>query len=412
MDITTRVLSMGASGSGVTGNWIATFLSGSWKGLSVDLDGNAYVVGSSGTDCIVAKVAPSGSVLWSRTLAGASIEYFNQVSVSSVGDVYVTGLTDSQGAGGNELLLAKYDSAGTIQWQRSLGGATSEIGYGIAADASVYVAGGTTSQGAGSEDGLIAKYNTSGVIQWQRSLGGSSGDYFSSIAGVTDVYLTGKTGSVNGDLLIAKYNSSGVIQWQRTLTGSAVDQGNGIAVDTNGNSYVVGNTSSQGAGGFDLLLVKYNSTGAIQWQRSLGGAGTEDGNSVVLDSGGGTLYVVGGTSGTGSGDLVIASYNSSGTIQWQRTLGRSNANTAIGIALAPGNTIYVLADDFLARLPADGSRTGTYSTYTYASSSLTDTARTLTDAAGGLTDAARTLTDAARTLTDAAGSLSTTVTTV
>jgi hypothetical protein len=414
MDITTRVLSMGAAGTSTTGRWIATFSSGAWKGVSVDSAGNAYVVGDLGLNCVLAKISPSGSVLWSRTLTGASTDYFNSVSVSSSDAIFAAGVTDSQGAGGNELLVASYDVDGAIQWQRSLGGVNSEIGYSVFGDNFAYVAGSTTSQGAGSEDALIARYSNSGVIDWQRSLGGTGGDYAQAITtGETNVYACGKTGTLNGNLFVAKYSTGGALTWQRSLTGSAVDTGNAIVTDTSENSYIVGNTSSQGAGGFDILLVKYNVSGVIQWQRSLGGAGTEDGNGIAMESGASNFYIVGDTSGTGTGDLVIACYNTSGAIQWQRTLGRaSTGDTAYGIAIGPGNTIYVLADTFLARLPADGSSTGTYSTYVYASSSLTDSARTLTDAAAGLTSSTTTLTDSARTLTDAAGSVSTTVTTV
>jgi hypothetical protein len=415
MDITTRVLSMGASGTSTTGNWIAAFSAGTWNGLDVDSDGNAYVVGTVSTNAAILKVGPDGSVQWSRTLTGASNDVFNSVSVNGT-TVVAAGYTDSQGAGGLDLLGVLYDTSGTLSAQRSLGGAGSEVAYGVDFDgAGIYLAGYTTSQGAGNDDCLIAKYNSSGVIQWQRSLGGTSGDYANAVASSsTNIYITGKTGAINGNLLVAKYNSSGVIQWQRTLTGAAVEEGSSIALDFSDNAYVAGNTSSQGAGGFDAYFAKYDSSGAIQWQRSLGGTGTEEAVSIIFDTDdGASLYVLGSTSGTGSGDLLLASYNTSGTIQWQRTFGSTaGADTPAGIALGPGNTLYVLSNNTLSRLPRDGSRTGTYGSYVYAASSLTDAARTLTDASSSLTDAARTLTDAARTLTDASGSVSTTVTKV
>lgn len=415
MDITTRVLSMGAAGTSTTGNWIAAFSTGLWNGLDVDNDGNAYVAGVVSTNAAIAKVVPDGSVQWSRTLTGASNDVFNSVSVSGT-TVVAAGYTDSQGAGSQDAFLAIYDTSGGLSKQRSLGGANSDIAYGVDFDGSfIYFAGSTSSQGAGSSDCLIAKYNTGGTNQWQRSLGTTGVEIAYGIVSTgTNIYVTGKTGTTNSNLLVAKYNSSGVIQWQRTLTGAATEEGRGIALDSSENVYIVGTTNSQGAGGTDAYFAKYNSSGVIQWQRSLGGTGTEEAVSIVHDTDDGvSLYILGRTSSTGSGDLLLACYNTSGTIQWQRTLGiTGSSDTPASIALGPGNTLYVLSNNTLFRLPRDGSGTGTYGSYVYATSSLTDATRTLTDASSSLTDAALTLTDSGRTLTNASGSISTTVTTI
>ena len=417
--------------------WIAT-LGGTGAdysyGVAVDGDENVYIAGvtssqgAGGDDALIVKYDTSGAIQWQRSLGGSGSDYANAVAVDSSGNVYVAGSTTSQGAGVADVLITKYNTSGTIQWQRSLGGAGSDIGRSIAVDSSgnVYVAGQTASQGAGSNDFLITKYNTSGTIQWQRSLGGASNDTGQGIAVDSSgyVYVTGQNtsqGAGNIDFLIAKYNTSGTIQWQRSLGGASNDNGQGIAVDSSGNVYIIGYTDSQSAGSFDVLIAKYNTSGTIQWQRRLGGASVELGYGCAVDSSG-NVYITGYTASQGAGgnDLLIAKYDTSGTIQWQRSLGGPGTERGYGIAVDSSGNVYISGyttsqgaggdDVLIAKLPGDGSLTGTYGNFTYAATTLTDAATTLTSATSTLTDAARTLTSATSTLTDAARTLTSTTT--
>ena len=157
---------------------------------------------------------------------------------------------------------------------------------------------------------------------------------------------------------------------QDTYT-TPTDVGFGIAVDTSGNVYCTG-FQYNSAGHPIAFVAKYNTSGVIQWQRSLTDTYTSPGDygrCIAVDTSG-NVYCTG------------QQLNSAG---------------------------YTIAFVFTA--PTDGTLTGTYSTslggLTYAAGSLTDAAGALTDAAGSLTDAADTLTDAAGALTDAAGALTT-----
>ena len=106
------------------------------------------------------------------------------------------------------------------------------------------------------------------------------------------------------EMLIAKYNSSGVIQWQRYLGGSNRDEGQGIAVDSSGNVYVVGTIISSGG---DFIIAKYNTSGSSSMARSLGGSGDHRGFDIAVDSSG-NVYVTGyhnGSSGiVGSPNII------------------------------------------------------------------------------------------------------------
>jgi uncharacterized delta-60 repeat protein len=426
-----------AIGLGVVEYWLST-LGGSssdvGNSVKVDSAGNIYTVGSTesagagGSDLLLAKYNPGGAIQWQRVLGGAGSDGGLSVALDSANNVYVLGSTTSAGAGNDDFLIAKYNSAGTIQWQRVLGGATFEFAASIAIDSAgdVYVLGSTNSTGAGNYDFLLAKYNSSGTIQWQRILGGIGAEFGSSVAidSANNVYVLGRTGTSPGlgafDFLIAKYNSSGTIQWQRRFGGGDSDIGLSVALDSANNVYVLGFTASAGAGNDDFLIAKYDSSGTVQWQRVLGGANNERGQSVALDSAN-NVYVLGFTDSTGAGgdDFLIAKYNSSGTIQWQRVLGGSGSDRGNSIAIDSAGNLHLLgytasagagSNDFLlAKLPNDGSLTGTYVlntvNITYAASSLTAATSSLTEATPSLTASTSSLTDAASSLTSNSASL-------
>lgn len=361
---------------------------------------------------------------WLATLGGAGTDQGTSIATDSAGNSYALGETTSTGEGYRDFLLAKYDSAGTVQWQRTLGGSDYDDADAVAVDSSdnVYVLGNTGSSGAGSRDFLLAKYNSSGTIQWQRTLGGSDNDFGFGIAtdSSNNVYVFGYSGAGFTDALLAKYNSSGTIQWQRILGGASSDEGKAITLDSSDNVYVSGKADSAGAGSADLLVAKYNSSGTIQWQRVLGGASSDQAAGIAIDNDS-NVYCVGITESTGAGsaDFLIAKYNLSGTIQFQRTLGSTGYEQAFSISVDSQGTLNVLGittatgaggTDFLqAKLPADGSLTGTYELdgvdMVYAASSLTAATSTLTAATSTLTAATSTLTAATSTLTDASASL-------
>ncbi|MEZ4902448.1 MAG: SBBP repeat-containing protein [Spirosomataceae bacterium] len=149
---------------------------------------------------------------------------------------------------------------------RSMGGASFDVGYGIAVDGSgnIYLTGsyqdtatfGSTKvlTSVGSYDVFIAQYSSSGLIQWVRSVGGASFDSGYSIAvdGSSNVYVTGSyqgtatfgstilTSVGSEDVFVAQYNSSGSIQWVKSGGGTISDIGKDIAVDELGNVYVTG----------------------------------------------------------------------------------------------------------------------------------------------------------------------------
>jgi len=423
-----------ASGSEAVTYWLATLGGASTdiaQGAAIDRDNNVYSFGKTsssgagGNDFLLSKFDAFGSIQWQRTLGGASLEDGFSVATDSGKNAYAFGYTTSTGAGGNDMLLAKYNSAGTIQWQRVLGGSDDDKGFAVAIDSAdnIYIAGHTFSD-ATNNDFLLAKYNSSGTIQWQRTLGGEPSDFGRSVTidSSDNVYIFGYTlsaGAGSDDFLLAKYNSSGTIQWQRVLGSASSQRGFSAATDSSNNIYLVG--QAEGVGVWDIQLAKYDSAGSLVWQRVLSGLGSEDlGKSVAVDSSD-NVYIFGNTNsiGAGSADFIMAKYNSSGTLQWQRVLGGTGAEAGYSIAIGSQDAIVVCgfttttgegSTDFLiAKLPSDGSLTGTYVLdgvdIVYAAATLTAETSTLTAATSTLTAATSTLTASTSSLTGATSTL-------
>ena len=420
------ILNSQAAGGSVA-YWITTLGSAGFdtaNGLGIDSADNIYVFGETdpaGTndDFLFVKYDTLGAIQWQRTLGDTSNEdSYGGVGIDSSDNAYVVGGTASEGAGSRDCFIAKYNSSGTVQWQRILGGASYEQFKDVKVDSSdnVYASGVTNSQGTGQTEGLLAKYNTSGTLQWQRLLGvATSNDSLNGVAfdSSDNIYVAGVDNNVN-DMLLAKYNSSGTLQWQRLL-GDGGEYGNYVTVDSSDNVYIVGRGTSEGAGSTSAFIAKYNSSGAIQWQRVLGGTGSDYFSSIAIDSQN-NLYTVGRTDseGEGSSDIFIAKYDSDGVIQWQRIIGGAGfewSNTvevdSTGAVCMAGRTdgVGIGAEFITIKIPSDGSLTGTYTLNSvdivYAASTLTPATSTLTASTASQTAATATLTAATSTLTAA-----------
>ncbi|PXY74172.1 MAG: hypothetical protein CXX80_07800, partial [Methanobacteriota archaeon] len=278
---------------------------------------------------------------------GTSNDAGEGIATDSSGNAYVTGhfigtatfgSTNLTSSGSDDVFIAKLSSSGSWQWAVKAGGSNSDKGTGIAVDSSgnAYVAGkfratstfGNTSLvSSGNDDIYIAKLSSGGSWQWVVKAGGSSGDSGNGIAVDSNgnSYVTGYfavtatfgstslTSSGSDDIFIAKLNSSGSWQWVVKAGGSVNDIALGIAVDSNGNSYVTGyftgtatfGSTSLISGSDAIFIAKLSSSGSWQWAVKAGGQGAY-GNGIAVDSSG-NAYATGSFEGTatfGSTSLV------------------------------------------------------------------------------------------------------------
>lgn len=443
-----RVFLSGGSGAG---GWIGRLSSSGEEepnGIALDSDKNIYIGGytnnpSSPYGYAIIKLDNLGVIQWQRKLSRSGINSFGLgLSIDSSNNIYVAGhspLNTYTQSG----VLAKYNSSGTLQWQRGLNPSSGNIylvKIGFDSSGNVYSCGNGAWTGNTSYDtGIYVKYNSSGTYQSVTNLKVYTNDQARSdsmqsikVDSSGNIYTTGYTQDYRPPnyfpsrfpntwtfIVTAKYDSANNLIWLKKLLSGPNGYGHDIAIASSGNIYVAAST------GYDArqcLLLKYNSSGVLQWQKELGTPSTSQGFQYIAVDASENVYCAGYSNVSGDYDAIVVKYNSSGTLQWQRRLGSSgSANYAKGISLDSDGNIYINASLYVsngemlvAKLPSDGSGTGTYSvngaSITYAATTMTDSTPSYThdpaasSAGGNLSttgSATSDLVDSALTLTSA-----------
>ena len=255
----------------------------SYCGVSIDVDGNAYVNGYNYSYLFLTKYNTNGNMLWTKQQLRSDINSDSGVSVDGSGNAYITGSTiggidGNTNAGGADMFLIKYDTEGIKLWTRQLGTTKVDQGRSVSVDGSgnAYVTGTTRGNldgntSAGGTDVFLTKYDTDGDKLWTRQLGTASGDggWGVSVDSSGNAYVTGYTlggldGNINAggsDMFLAKYDTDGAKLWTQQLGTASDDSGCSVSVDGSGNAYVTGRTEGElggntSAGGSDIFLVK------------------------------------------------------------------------------------------------------------------------------------------------------------
>ena len=363
-------------GSGIKGNsWVALLGgsdkddSDSGKSVAIGPDGSVYVCGytdpaqAQGNDTydgFIAKLDSSGTVQWQKTIVGEYQETSNSVAVGPDGSVHVCVYQYASGGALTDCLVVKFDSSGKLQFQKALGWSRHTYGQSVAIgpDGSVYVCGYTYSADSYSRyDCFIAKLDSSGALQWEKKLHDPNadspdvrGNQGKSVAVGPDgsVYVCGSSatssfwGSTNpnSNVLIAKFDSSGVLQWQKYLDGGESEGGVSVAVGPDGSVHVCGITNSYGSGNYDILIAKLNSSGSIQWQKTIGERYGDQSFSVAVGPDG-SVYVCGEIKEDSTFtkyECLIVKFDPSGTLQWQKYFDYSDASS---LAIGSDDSVYV-----------------------------------------------------------------------
>ncbi len=180
---------------------------------------------------------------------------------------------------------------------------------------------------------------------FEKRYGGNGQDMYNAVTPTSDggFVMAGNTSSFgNGglDVFIVKTGSSGNMLWSRVIGGAGDDMAYAVAEEGNGNILIAGQTTSSGAGGADVYLIKLDPFGRLLWTKTIGGTGTDYAKGLVLLND--KYFIAGATSSSGAGgsDVYLLKTDTSGTVRFSKTYGYPGDDYANAItATAGGNLV-------------------------------------------------------------------------
>jgi hypothetical protein len=383
------------------GNVLVT---GSFEG-KVDFGGKQVVSQGMG-DIFVAKLDPTGKVIWSWTAGGPGPDLGYDVTTDPKGYVYVTGyfsgtvtLTGQTmvSNGQQDLFVVKLDPAGKLVWAEAQGGISEDFGYALTVDGQGGVAvtgqysgkvdfGGVIQTSNGAGDIFVMKLDAAGGLDWVQACGSTLEDrgWGVGLDAKGNVLATGVfrskvdfgLGQVQSegqvDIFVIKYGPSGKVSWVRTIGGTDFDGGDALAVDGQGNALITGHFQGSvdfglgvktSNGNHDIFVLKLDGAGKSVWVRTLGGTQIDWGAGVTVDSQGNALVTglfagmaelgLGQVTSNGVDDIFVLKLDGSGKSTWVETMGSPGNDVGRAVAAdALGNA--VIAGWFSSSMVAGG----------------------------------------------------------
>jgi len=231
---------------------------------------------------------------WNKTYGGANSEVARSVIQTSDGGYLLAGQTQSFGAGGTDFWLVKTDSMGNMEWNKTYGGTKNDIAFSVVetSDGGYVLTGRTNSFGLGIADFWLIKVDSSGDHQWNKTYGGTGVDAARCVVQTSDggYILAGFTesfGAGGQDGWLIKTDSMGNMEWNKTYGGTGVDAARCVVQTSDGGYILAGETNSFGAGDSDFWLIKTDSMGNMEWNKTYGGTKNDVLNSVAKTGDGG-----------------------------------------------------------------------------------------------------------------------------
>jgi len=314
-------------------------------------DGGYIVAGSSNSfngdvtvnhgrkDYWIVRLDANGKIIWQKSFGGSDDDEAYSIDLTSDGGYIAAGFSFSidrdtikrDSTGLSDYWVVKMDKDGNLEWEKSYGGSASDIAWGIrqTKDNGYFVTGYSESQDGevtgnhGKDDYWIIKIDSIGNLKWEKSYGGSSTDwaYSSDLTKDGGLVVVGLTFSVDGDVSgnhgqydfwVIKIDSTGKLAWQKSLGGSNGDAANSVKQTSDGGYIIVGNTLSNdgdvslnhdpNGSTLDYWVVKLDSLGNLEWQKTLGGTSDDYGECIrqISDS----SFIVAGSTESDDGDVI------------------------------------------------------------------------------------------------------------
>ncbi len=280
-------------------------------------------------DQTLTKLYPSVPIVlnkWNQTFGGSGNESGKSVRETNDSGYIIAGYTTSYGSGERDVWLIKTDSSGNEVWNSTFGGLNWDEGRSVreTKDKGYVITGYTYSYGSGGADIWVIKTDFDGIEEWNKTFGGSNSEEGFSVQETNDrgYIVIGASSSHdpdNWDVWLIKTDSDGNEEWNRTFGGSSFDSGHTVQHTLDGGYIIIGETNSYDVGDGDFWLIKTDSDGNEKWNRTFGGPYNDEGESVHATIDGG--YIIAGKTwshDSGNWDFWLIKTDSDGNEKWSR----------------------------------------------------------------------------------------------
>lgn len=366
-----------------------------------------------GYDYWVVKVDSVGNKEWDKTIGGSQGDFLHVVKQTPDGGYILGGFSESSISGDKtepsrgvyyDYWIVKLDASGNIEWDRTYGGNSNDelLALDLTTDGG-YLLGGTSVSDAtgdkteppkgneiGAADYWIIKLDEDGNKEWDKTIGGAGSDFLFALQQTNDggFILGGESFSNAGfdksedardnsyDYWIVKLDSVGNIEWNKTLGGNQLEKFASLDQTHDGGFIVGGHSYSDVSGDktepnrgtpdeptADFWVVKLDTTGNVEWDKTLGGVEDESLYDLQQAKDGG--YLLGGSSSSpkssdksedpiGNQDFWIVKLDSVGHAEWDKTIGGFSFDALKSLEVTADGG-YVLAGDSFSDSGADKS---------------------------------------------------------
>jgi len=261
---------------------------------------------------------------WYRTWGYTQLDIGVAINIDSLDNLYLLGISRINGSGDPYPCLVKYNSNGELQWNRSWGEEGDNPFNRVIIDSqnNIYITGRTRNITGNTDAIYLIKFNSSGDLQWDYIWCGDGESYIAAIAldSLSNIYLTGRTRNITGNtdaIYLIKFNSSGDLQWNHIWGYSNTLMLSKIAIDSADDIYISGITLN-GTETEEFHIWKFNNTGHLQWSHTLSGIDYAKIPQIATDSLD-NLYILGSNYSIEEMDLYLMKYDPTGIQLWNHT---------------------------------------------------------------------------------------------
>ncbi len=316
--------------------------------------------GGSDNDIWLIKTDDDGNMQWNKTFGGSEGEGGYAVQQTSDGGYIILGHTYSYAIGQIDVWLIKTNSTGDEQWNTTYGYAETETANALViTNDGGYIFAGIRDTVSRAIDVWVVKTDKDGIMEWNNSYGGIQSDcgYYIEKCSDGGYIITGYTrsyGPAESNVWLIKINSTGSEEWNKTFGGSSSESGYYCQETFDGGYVIIGPTGSFGAGGTDFWLIKTNDTGVKEWDKTFGGNDLEANPTGQQTTDGG--YIITGYTASNSAkdrNYWLIKTNDTGVKTWDRIFNNSYYDSADSVRqttdggyIISGSTENVSTGDF------------------------------------------------------------------